>query len=281
MNLILRSLFIILLASLFVFSQKAEKPQTKLTEDFLSPTKQDIELAQSEGLDVFKILPRGMFDSERNSLELRGGGAYYSFTKESHSYNDTPQISLELNHLQVGFYGASYGLISDLVQSSVELAKFTNEADFLLKYTPPKFEPEIRVEQKKSRNYEINGIKLKNRVPVVVGNSYLLRAISFDEADTLVYFKIHRQDADGSLIIFWNPIKDFEIPVILRQTDEELSKKVKSTLLKKGFDKVQIEVKDNVVVLKGFVPKGKISEAVMTIMELKPRKLENQLTEQK
>lgn len=281
MRLILRSLFVILLASSLTFAQNAKKSQIELTEDFLSPTKQDIALAESEGLNALKILPRGMFDFEKNALSLRSGGAVYSFTKRSHSYNEIPQIALEQNQLMVGFAGADYGLFANLGQSSPELAKLTTEAEFLLKYTPPKFEPEIREEQRKAGNYEVNGMKLNNRVPVFVGNTYLLRAINFDKADTLVSLKIHRQNADGSLIIFWQKIKDFEIPVMLRQTDEELRSNIQRALLNKGFTNVKLEVKDNVVNLKGIVSKGKISEVVMIASEAKPRKIENQLTEQK
>lgn len=281
MRLILRSSIIILLASLFVYAQKAEKPQIELTEDYLSPTKQDTALAAFENLNVFKILPRGMFDYEKNALSLRGGGAYYSFTKKSHSYNETPQIQLENNYLQVGFYGVSYGLIADLGESSPELANLTFEADFLLNYTPPKIKPEIRAEKGKARDYEIKGIKLKSLVPAVVGTTYLLRAISFDEADTLVIFKIHRRDADGSLIVFWKTIKDFETPPLLYQTDQELSKKIRQLLLEKGLNNISFEVNNNVVILRGTVPRAKLTDTIFAVHQLRPKKIENQLMVEK
>lgn len=43
-----------------------------------------------------------------------------------------------------------------------------------------------------------------------------LRSINFREADTLVALKVYRKDADGSLIIFWKTIKNFEKPLLAR-----------------------------------------------------------------
>jgi hypothetical protein len=68
----------------------------------------------------------------------------------------------------------------------------------------------------KARGFERENIIYKNRFPVTVGHTYVLRAISYDEADTLVAFKVHRKDTDGSLIIFWKPIKNYEKPLLVR-----------------------------------------------------------------
>ena len=60
------------------------------------------------GVEVFKLLPRGTYKDadgsykdEGNPLGLRGGGAYYSFSRHSHSYNQVPQIQLEAGNLVV------------------------------------------------------------------------------------------------------------------------------------------------------------------------------------
>ncbi|HJS52679.1 MAG TPA: hypothetical protein VJ781_12325, partial [Pyrinomonadaceae bacterium] len=50
------------------------------------------------------------------------------------------------------------------------------------------------------------------RFTVKIGNTFVLRAISFESADVLVAFKVMRQDTDGSLIIFWKQIADFGKP---------------------------------------------------------------------
>ena len=188
------------------------------SKEILSPSLQDIAEAEQKGFQVFKILPRGRFEFEKNELSIRGGGAFYSFVKQSHSYNDTPQIGLERNSLGVGFYGASYGLIADL--GLVPLAGVSNKSEeviFLAEYKPPTIEAEVRSEQRKAHEYDTEKATYRSRVRVSIGHSYALRAISFGEADVLVAFKIYRKDTDGSLIIFWKLLKQFENPLLVRE----------------------------------------------------------------
>lgn len=43
----------------------------------------------------------------------------------------------------------------------------------------------------------------------MVGNTYLLRSISFESYDILVAIQIIRIDSDGSIIMAWKKIKSF------------------------------------------------------------------------
>lgn len=218
MRLFLRIFLVALLLVLPAYGQTNSTPRTDLTNKILSPNPDDLSQAEKEGLQVFKILPRGMFDESKNDLSIRGGGAYYSFTKSSHSYNDIPQIELQQDELGVGFYGASYGLIANLENCSLSMAGETAaKITTLLNYQPRQLESEARAEyQTLHRGLEIDGVIFKRRLPAVVGNSYILRAVSFREADTAVIFKIHRRDADGGLIIFWKLLREFEKPILIR-----------------------------------------------------------------
>jgi hypothetical protein len=187
-----------------------------LEKTVLSPDKKDIEAASKEKAGVFRILPREVYD--KGLFNVRGGGAFYSFTNKSHSYDAIPQISLEQNYLQVGFYGASYGFLTDL--GEIQLAKIdekTKGVNLLANYQPPLELPKARIEQEKSRGFEAENVAYKNRLPAVAGHSYVVRAISYDEADVLVAFKIYRQDTDGSLIIFWKLLENFEKPLLARK----------------------------------------------------------------
>ncbi len=87
---------------------------------------------------------------------------------------------------------------------------------FLANYRPPTNEPEVRLEQRKAHDYNVDGITYKRNLPAVVRHVYVLRAISFDDADVLVALKIHWKDTDGSLIISWKLIENFEIPRLER-----------------------------------------------------------------
>lgn len=275
MNYIPKILILILSLSFYsVLAQNVEKTHTELTEKFIIPTEQDVVQAELESMNVFKIIPRGMFDYEKNALNLRGGGAYYSFTKRTHNYNDIPEIQLQQNSLLVGFNGANYGFIADLGQSSPNLAIQTAEYKFLADYKPPKFIKEIRFEQKKAHTYNTDGLNFTDRVSTTIGNTYLLRAITFGDSDTLVLFKIYRQDTDGGLIIFWKPLKKFDTPKIMYQTDEELSAKVQKILVENGFDTTTYEVKENIIKLKGVIKSERFTEVIFLIRKLEARGVE-------
>lgn len=219
----------------------AASGQTKISKKkVLSPSTEDLIEAKKQGFRVFKILPRGMFKDDE--LSVRGGGAYYSFVRKSHSYNEIPQIelfklgihvrrsgsytevpktefiNLPVDFLQVGFYGANYGFIADL--GEVPLAEVTPESKntkFLMGYNPDKDELAARYAFKRIReDFEVEGIKYSGAYAAVVGHTYILRAISFDEADSLVAFHVYRKESDGGLIIFWKMIKEFKVPYLKR-----------------------------------------------------------------
>jgi hypothetical protein len=182
----------------------------------MAPVKEDVSAAEKENANVFRLLPRETYD--KGLLNTRGGGAYYSFVKRSHSYNDTPQIELQQNNLSVGFYGASYGFITNLGDIPLsEINLDTAGVTFLANYQAVGKEPLARQEHSKiGTGLEVEGTTYKSNVPAAVGKTYVLRAISFDEADTLVAFRVYRKDTDGSLIIFWKLLQNFEKPVLAR-----------------------------------------------------------------
>lgn len=183
--------------------------------EYLAPDAEDVSEATKIGAEVFRILPRGKVNEK---VGVRGGGAYYSFTTKSHDYDSKPQIGLEQDKLSLGFAGADYGFIKDL--GDLPLASVNRETyavNFLANYKPPTAMSEIRVEQTKARDYQVDGITYKERVQAIVGNTYVLRSISFRDADALVAFRVHRKDADGSLIIFWKMLKEFEKPEIIER----------------------------------------------------------------
>lgn len=203
-------------SKLAAFEAEIKKEAQSIEKVILQPEEADVATAKTENVNVFRLLPREKY--EGNTFSVRGNGAYYSFIKQSHSYDETPQIGLEQNFFKVGFYGASYGLMTDLGKTSLaEINESSKSLNALINYKPPTELSEARIEQTKARGFERENINYKDRLPVVVGHSYVLRAISYDEADTLVAFKVHRKDADGSLIIFWKPIKNYEKPQLARK----------------------------------------------------------------
>ncbi len=278
----MRYLFSTILLCLFVvstsFTQSREqsieqlmsfKEQIKsIEQNILTAEKTDIENAKAQNFNVFRILPRETFNNSWSSI--RGGGAYYSFTKKSHSIDETPQIELQQNNLSVGFGGADYGFISDLGEITLEsVDKEIASVKFLVDYKPPTIESLARVEQKNSSNFLNNGVKYQRSIQAIIGHTYILRAISYERADTLVAFNINRKDSDGSLIIFWKPIQQFEKTVLLRQTDEELSQKIEKVLQENKFTDVVYEVNQGIVALSGSLPR--LNEVLKLISSTGPR----------
>lgn len=249
--------------------------------------KPDIDDSSKENVNAFRILPREIYDV--GLLATRGGGADYSFSNKSHNYNDTPQIELQQNNLSVGFAGADYGFIADLGEIPLlEINKEAKGANFLINYQPPNQLAKARIEQEKARSFEQDGIIYKDNLPAIVGHSYILRAITFGGADVLVAFKIHRKDTDGSLIIFWKLLEQFEKPMLNRsdetsgkQSDSELQEKILHTLRAKGFHNLTVDVSTKPMTLRGTVPKGKLAKALFTTLEANGGKpIKNEMTEQ-
>jgi hypothetical protein len=196
---------------------KLKEEANRLESVILSPDKEDIDLADKEKVNVFRLLPRAK--TENGVLySIRGGGAYYSFTKQSHSYNETPQIQLEQNYLSVGFYGCSTGFLADLGEISLsDIGEKTKGYNYLTDYQAVNTELQCRAEHIRiSNGFDNEGILFKKSLSAKVGHTYFLRAISYDEADVFVALKVQRKDTDGSLIIFWKLIKQFDKPTLLR-----------------------------------------------------------------
>jgi hypothetical protein len=248
---------------------KSAKEQIKTIEqNVLSVEKTDEEAAKSGGLGVFRILPRETYGN--NWSAIRGGGAYYSFSKKSHSYDETPQIELQQNNLSVGFAGADYGFISDLGETKLESADREMEAvRILFEYKPPTLESLARTEKTNSISFQNGEVKFQRSIPAIVGHTYVLRAISFERADVLVAFTIDRKDSDGSLIIFWKLIQQFEKTFLVRQSDSDLSEKIQKTFQENKINDVTYEVSQGIVSLNGSLLR--LNEAIKLIYPSGPR----------
>jgi hypothetical protein len=197
-----------------------------LEKNFLSASDEDrstyADFLRQPNTGLVRLMPREVFDNEIRKgiklLTIRGGGAYYSFSRLTHDYGYGSDISLEQNYLSVGFAGADYGMLLKL--SEVSLEQLDSEhpaARFLAGYTPPTLEPEIRKEQRRFIDgTEINSVVYKERLPLEVGATYLVRSITFDRADVLVGFKVLRQDTDGSIVLLWKLLRKYQTPLIAR-----------------------------------------------------------------
>lgn len=159
---------------------------------------------------LIRLLPREKYDG---NLLIKGGGAYYSFARLSQEYGYGSDISLEQGRLTVGFAGAGFGFL--LMLGDVPLETVTLETagvPFLAKFPAPSKEAEAREYQQMGAGMSLNGFTYRSSVPALVDRAYIVRSIDYRDSDTLVAFRVVRQDADGSQIILWKMLKKFPVP---------------------------------------------------------------------
>jgi hypothetical protein len=198
-----------------------------LEEQFLAPTEADREayatLLSQPDSGIIRLLPREIFDSEgyrqvTKTITMRGGGAYYSFSRLTHEYGYGSDLELNSGYLSVGFAGCDYGMLLKLGQ--VQLTDVTVEypgVKYLATYEAAASEPEARIEQRRfGSGTEIDGTIFKTRAPLEAGSSYILRSINFEVSDVLVAFQVVRKDDDGSAIIAWRLLKKYAKPTLMK-----------------------------------------------------------------
>jgi hypothetical protein len=193
----------------------------KLEKEFLAPSPEDRtaheEFLAQPNTGLIRLLPREVYDpfaNKKAALTVRGGGAYYSFTRQSHEYGNSTDIGFEQGNLYVGFAGADYGMLTKLEGARLEdVSTGLPGVIFLAKYNAVTNEPDARIEQRRfGTGTTIDGYAYKERLPAEVGATYLLRSINFGESDVLVAFRVVRKDTDGSLIIAWKLLEKYPVP---------------------------------------------------------------------
>jgi hypothetical protein len=245
----MRSLYVVstllsitLLSSLSVFAQtqsredllrqiEAKRAELSVLEtSFMAPSEEDraryAEFLRAPNTGLVRLLPRDKFDSDarrdnKKSIVMRGGGAYYSFTRLTHEYGYGSDIELGSGELSTGFAGADYGLLTNISDVPIESVSLeTPAAKIFASYEVPDEEPKARLEYRRfATGTEIEGIKVKTRAPVRLNSTYVLRSISYREGDVLVAFKVVRIDNDDSVTIVWKLLKKYPTPSLARNNN--------------------------------------------------------------
>src|SRR5262249_48750276 len=186
---------------------------------FLAPSDQDkatyAEFLTQRDTGICRLMPRGDYEDK---LLIRGGGAYYSFTQLSNSYDSDAQIQLERGQISTGFAGADYGYLTDLGDVPIDTLNAEYPAVMeLAALLTPSAEPDGRTQARKSgEGVRAGNHVFKSRTGASVTHTYLLRSISYDRSDTLVALRVVRQDDDGSLILIWKILNRFPTPQLMR-----------------------------------------------------------------
>lgn len=197
------------------------REQLKVKEDeLLAPSAEDrarfAEFLSQRDTGIARLMPREKY---RDKLTIREGGAYYSFTRQSNSYDGDPQIGLEQGNLSTGFSGADFGFLTSLGDAPLEHVELASQAvAYLAEFVAPAPEPAAREQQRRTGAGFIDaGHTYRRYLPAVINHTYILRSISYDRFDVLVAFRVVRKDTDGSLILLWKKLKEFPTPLLIRQ----------------------------------------------------------------
>lgn len=198
-----------------------EREDRVVKKGLLAPSKDD-RLAFAEFLKLpdtglIRLMPREVYDHGsypvEKKIDIRGGGAYYSFADLSHAYGYGSDIELDHNQLMVGFAGADYGIMASLGDVPVEAITLADpRVQFLSTYQPPESEPLARAEFQRFSRHQgptIDGLRYQSSLPVTESTTYLVRSIVYDRSDVLVAFRVFRKDTDGSVIIAWKLLKNY------------------------------------------------------------------------
>lgn len=168
------------------------------------------------GTGLVRLLPREKWDGK---LSMRGGGAYYSFTRRTHEYGRGSDISLEQNYLGVGFAGADFGFMSNIGDVPLEMLSLDAEAlRFPSSFKTPSLESDARAVHRSfwEPGRSEGEFVYKARLPLSVGSTYVLRSINYGDSDVLVAFRVIRKDSDGSILLLWKMLEEFPKPNLQR-----------------------------------------------------------------
>jgi hypothetical protein len=197
-----------------------------LKEGLLAPSMQDRlnhdEFLKQSKTGLIRLLPREVYDSQTYRtpvrIDLRGGGAYFSFFHRAHEYGYGSDLELDRNKFSVGFAGADYGMIVNLGDVPIdEISKSDPRLVLMSNYKAPTMEQDARAEKRTFRpGVTVDGVTYRRTVPAKSPSTYLVRSINFGQSDVFAAFRVVRFDSDGSAIIAWKLLKSFSTPQLKR-----------------------------------------------------------------
>jgi len=162
-----------------------------------------------------RILERGLFSG---IVSPREGGAYWSFTKRSNSYNDEPQIELQNGSFSTGFAGADTGFVVRLENVPLLSADESSVPD-VLRGAPDDVNAAARGTRRAPSSGGAGGAGGDSRpvrdAKAEAGAVYAVRAVMWDRRDVLAAFQVVTLDARGATIA-WRLLRTYDVPNLKR-----------------------------------------------------------------
>ena len=195
---------------------------TVSTSEFMAPHDQvtaAVPGSTSGGFSHLNDIQRsGAVANARKSGNVRGGGAYYSFTRKTHEYGYGTHLSLEHGQFLVGFAGADYGALVNLGDVPLESVSLNTPAAKLLEtYRRASRERDARSEDRRfGKGVVVDGLTFRRSLPKKPNSTYVLRAVNYGNSDVLVAFRVVEVEFDGAALILWKLLKRYPTPQIER-----------------------------------------------------------------
>jgi hypothetical protein len=144
---------------------------------------------------MIRLFPHGKFESgytvsadePEGILSIKGGGAFYSFSKKTHIFGLWSDICLRENVLYTSIGEQSFGLFTALGDVPLESVTLQMpKVEFLHKLVPPKQISEIVAQR--NRNAEgirVGEVHYGSAFRVMTNLTYVIRSINYKQSDSL------------------------------------------------------------------------------------------------
>lgn len=161
---------------------------------------------------LVRLLPREKYD-QTVQMPLRGGGAYYSFSKLSHEASTWSDIKFQEGELHTGVNNLTLGLMTMMGDVPLENLALDNPAvKFISQLAlPAKYaEYEIHVDKYRS-GFEADGNIYRSALSAQLNATYILRSTIYKRVDSVIAFRIIRRDSDGSITLLWKILNKLQV----------------------------------------------------------------------
>lgn len=189
---------------------------TSEQRELLEPTAADraafADFLRQPGAGIVRLLPREKYD-HTTAMPLRGGGAYYSFSRLSHEAGPWSDIRFQNGELQVGFNDMTLGLMAKLGDLPLqELTASHPAVEFLNSMAVPVKYADVGPQaDKNAAGFKAGGQFYRSSVTAQLNTTYVLRSTHYYEADTVVALRAVRSDTDGSIVFLWKSLSRLKV----------------------------------------------------------------------